>query len=114
MYSRHQQKDTRCHYFVRTDKRRSIVSINPTDLEFYTIFTSGLESRIGQRVKRDCAVSIALGVVLQKIAEEDWKGAVQNGDLNLQYEVAEWASYFLCTFWETVKAIISTSTTVCG
>jgi hypothetical protein len=99
--------------FVRTDKKRSIVSVNPTDTEFYTMFTIGLESRIGQRVKRDCAVSVELVVELQKMVEKDWEEAVLENDMEKMYDVAEWATYFLCTFchslrgWETMKAIIS-------
>jgi hypothetical protein len=36
---------------LRSDKRRSILSLNPTDSEFYAAFAKGLEHRIGQRVK---------------------------------------------------------------
>jgi hypothetical protein len=57
--------------FVRTDKKRSIVSWNPTDSEFYTLFTKGLEARIGQCVKRDRAVSIDLVCELQRLSEEE-------------------------------------------
>jgi hypothetical protein len=37
--------------FVCADTIRSLVSSNPTDSEFYTMFMTGLDSRIGQRVK---------------------------------------------------------------
>jgi hypothetical protein len=39
--------------FVRTDKKRSVVSSNPTDSNFFTSFLKGFEARVGQRVKRD-------------------------------------------------------------
>jgi hypothetical protein len=89
------------------------VSINPADTEFYTMFTVGLESRIGQQVKSDCAVSIKIVVELQSVAGMDWEEATVRDDVERMYEVAKWASYVLCTFchsppgWETIKAIIS-------
>jgi hypothetical protein len=99
--------------FVQTDKKRSIVSINPTDSEFYTMFTTGLEARIGQRVKRDCAVSIELVVELQRMSEEAWIAAAVKDDIKQMYDMSRWTTYFLWTFchslrgWETPRAIIS-------
>jgi hypothetical protein len=84
------------------------------DTEFYTMFTVGLESHIGQRVKRDCAVSIEIVVELQSMAERmDREEVMVRDDVERMYEVVEWASYFLCAFhhslrgWEMMKAIIS-------
>jgi hypothetical protein len=86
----------RCHcLWLCADKKWSIVSIKPTDTEFYTMFTIGLESRIGQRVKRDCDVSIELVVELQTMVEKDWEEAVLENDMEKMYDVAEWATYFL-------------------
>lgn len=97
--------------FMRTDKRRSVVSLNPTDSEFFTMFTKGLEARIGQRVKRDRALDVATMMEMQNISDKRWDKAVEAGDVHWQYEIARWTSYFLITFchslrgWETVKAI---------
>jgi hypothetical protein len=99
--------------YIRTDKRRSIMSKNPTDSEFYTLFTRGLEARVGQRVKRDRALSIEIIVELQLLSEAEWEEAGVTGDEAKQRSIAEWAVYFLCTFchslrgWEGVKAVIS-------
>jgi hypothetical protein len=99
--------------YVCTDKRRSIVSKNPTDSEFYTLFTKVLEARVGQRVKRDRALSIEIIVEMQKMSEAEWKEAGVTSDEAKQRSIAEWAVYFLCTFcrslrgWGGVKAIIS-------
>jgi hypothetical protein len=58
--------------FVRMDKKRSIISSNLTDSEFYTLFTKGLEARIGQRTKQDRAVSIGIVKELQNISAGEW------------------------------------------
>jgi hypothetical protein len=76
--------------FIRTDKHRSIASKNPTDSEFFTLFLKGFESRVGQRVKRDRAVSIEIVVELQRMSEERWKEAVAGSNKQTSREVAEW------------------------
>jgi hypothetical protein len=102
-----------CSLYLRTDKKRSIASLSPTDSEFYTLFTKGLESRIGQRVKRDMAISIELMIELQSMAEDDWSEAVVQADAERQFETAQWACYFLYAFchslrgWEVVQATLT-------
>jgi hypothetical protein len=83
-----------CSLYLRTDKKRAIASMSPTDSEFYTLFTKGLESRIGQGVKRDMAVSIELMVELQSMAEDDWNEAVARGDAERQLATTQWACFF--------------------
>jgi hypothetical protein len=89
------------------------VSKNPTDSELYTLFTRGLEARVGQQVKRDCALSVEIIIEMQKISEIEWEEACVKGDDLKQRLIAEWTFYFLCTFchslrgWEGVEAIIS-------
>jgi len=95
---------------LRSDKKRSVLSCNPTDSEFYTAFTKGLEHRIGQRVKRDMAVSIEVMIKFQERAEREWEAAVQEDDQGEMRRVAEWAAYFTYSYchslrgWEVVKA----------
>jgi hypothetical protein len=102
-----------CSLYLRTDKKRSIVSMSPTASEFYTLFTKGLESRIRQRVKRDMAISIGLMVELQSRAEDDWNDAVAQADAEQQFATARWACYFLYAFchslrgWEVVQATLT-------
>jgi hypothetical protein len=76
--------------FIRTDKRRLIASSNPTDSEFFTLFLKTFESRVGQRVKRDRAVSVEIVVELQRMSEEAWNAAGEANDRKRQREVEEW------------------------
>jgi hypothetical protein len=99
--------------FIRVDQKRSIASSNPTDSEFFTLFLKGFENRVGQRVKRDRAVSVEIVVELQRMPQEMWDDAVRRNDKQKQREVEEWTCYFLYTFchslrgWEKVKAVVS-------
>jgi hypothetical protein len=98
--------------YIRTDKRRSVASINPTDSEFFSLFIRGLENRVGQRVKRDQALAVEVVVELQRLAEEDWAAAVSDQDEEKQYAITQWACFFLYAFchslrgWEVVKATL--------
>jgi hypothetical protein len=89
--------------YVRTDKQRSIVPKNPTDSEFYTLFTKGLEARVGQRVKRDRALSVEIIIEMQRISEVEWEEACVKGDEPKQRLIAEWTFYFLCTFCHSLQ-----------
>jgi hypothetical protein len=89
------------------------MSRNPTDSEFYTFFTKGLEARGGQRVKRDVALSIEIVVEMQRIWESVWTNAVMENNEMRQRDIAEWTARFLCNFchrlrgWKGVKAVAS-------
>lgn len=99
--------------FGRTDKRRSILSKNPTGTEFYTLFKKGMEQRVGQRVKRDQALSIDILVDMQGYFEELWTEAEQDNQWTEMKRLAEGMTYFLLTYchslrgWETAKAVLS-------
>jgi hypothetical protein len=98
--------------YVRTDKRRSVASKNPTDSEFFSLFIRGLENRVGQRVKRDQALAVEVVVELQRLAEEDWAAGALDDDERKKYATAQWACFFLYAFchsvrgWEVVQATL--------
>ena len=101
-----------CSLYLRTDQKRTVASLNPTDSEFYTLFTKGLQNRVGERVKRDLAVSIEIVIEIQKIAEIEWNRAESTSDVDQQYATAQWACYFLYAFchslrgWEVVQGLL--------
>jgi hypothetical protein len=75
------------------------------------MFMKGLEAHIGQRVKRDRALSIGTMVELQAMAERSWEIVMGTGDKNALYKIAQWTNYFLMTFchslrgWKTAKGV---------
>ena len=95
---------------LRADKVRTLLSSNPTDAEFFSRFIKGVEARVGQRVKRDMAISIEIMLEFERMTEERWVDACERGDQSELRQLAEWGSYFSCTFchslrgWETVLA----------
>jgi hypothetical protein len=81
------------HLVMRLDTRRSFLSSNPTDSDWFDCFMKGSEARIGQITKQDMVISIGVMSEMQRVNEEQWKLAGEQGDLSRMHAVAEWAYY---------------------
>jgi hypothetical protein len=101
------------HLVMRSDTRRSLLSSNPTDSDWFDCFMKGFEARIGQRTKQDMAISIGVILEMQRANEEQWKVAGEQGDLSRMREEAEWACYMSYAFchslrgYDVVKAVLT-------
>jgi hypothetical protein len=66
---------------MRSDKRRSFLSRNPTDSEWFSCFMTGFEARVGQRTKQDMAINIEVMMEMERLNQEQWAEAVAMDDL---------------------------------
>jgi hypothetical protein len=83
---------------LRAEKKRLYSTQSPHESDFFTMFMTGLRTRVGERRKQDAAISIALMVEIQRRLELDWNKALEGDDLVAMREVAEHAVYFLFCF----------------
>ena len=87
----------------RSEKARFVATTAPSDSEWHTRFMSGLHARVGDRRKRDAAISIAQMITIQELLEEDWEAAVLAGDVAEQRAVAETACFFLVGYCASLR-----------
>ena len=86
----------------RSDKSRFVSTHSPSDSEWHTRFMAGLHSRIGDRRKRDAAISIAQMLAIQDMLEEDWSQLTQD-DLGGKRAIAEDAVIFLAGYTASLR-----------
>ena len=79
----------------RSDKSRFVATTAPSDSEWHVKFVAGLHARIGDRRKRDAAISIQQMLALQDLMETEWVDSIEADDLGTQRAVAEIGAFFL-------------------
>jgi hypothetical protein len=79
----------------RSEKGRFITTTAPSDREWHVRFMSGLHSRIGDRRKRDAAISIEQMIAIQGFLEREWYDANEEQNTVAQRRIAEAACFFL-------------------
>ena len=87
----------------RSEKGRFITTTAPSDREWHVRFMSGLHSRIGDRRKRDAAISIEQMVAIQRLLETEWLEAVEVKDTGAQRRIAETACFFLIGYCGSMR-----------
>jgi hypothetical protein len=95
----------------RLGNKRAESTRAPTDTEWYDRFMTGIENRLGNRLRQDLAISIGLMLELMRRFEEDYEAGEQDG--RPLRTIAEHATYCVLTFcasfrgWETPKILLS-------
>ena len=89
----------------RGDKGAKIVSTNkaPTVTDWYDNFNAGFRARVGERVKRDAAISIEIMLELQALYEKEWDDLPANGSPDAKLGVVEPAVFFILTFCASLR-----------
>jgi hypothetical protein len=87
----------------RSDKGRFITTTAPSDREWHVRFMSGLHSRIGDRRKRDAAISIEQMIAVQALLEVEWQDASEQQDAVAQRRIAETACFFLIGYCGSMR-----------
>ena len=87
----------------RSDKGRFITTTAPSDREWHVRFMSGLHSRIGDRRKRDAAISIEQMSAVQTFLEVEWRDATERQDVTAQRRIAETACFFLIGYCRSMR-----------
>jgi hypothetical protein len=93
---------------LRAERKRLYSSQSPHDSDFFNMFMAGLRTRVGERVRQDAAISIALMVEIQRRLELDWQEAMTCDDHVAKREVAEHAVYFLFCFCGALRGFEGT------
>ena len=79
----------------RSERTRVVATKAPTDTGWFTSFMVGFKARVGERRKQDAAIPIGVMVLKQRLLEDEWKEALENGDLTAQRRIAEHAAFYL-------------------
>ena len=87
--------------FWRLDKRRGITSKCPTDSEWYTRFSAGLENRLGQRIRQDAAISIGVMLQLMSLFETDYMN--ERHDRASRRKVVEAANFVMWSYCANLR-----------
>jgi hypothetical protein len=87
----------------RSDKGRFITTTAPSDREWHVRFMSGLHSRIGDRRKRDAAISIEQLIAIQDLLETEWREAGEQEDAGALRRIAETACLFLIGYCGSMR-----------
>jgi len=82
----------------RSEKAWFVATTALSDSEWACHFLAGCKSRLGERVKRDAAITIRQMLALQDLFSEEYEVALENGDDAERREVCEIACFFLLTF----------------
>ena len=82
----------------RSDKQRFITTTSPSDSEFATRFLIGCRARIGERVKRDAAITVPQMLALQSLFKREYDDAKERGDDDDLRRTCEIAVFFLLSF----------------
>jgi hypothetical protein len=61
----------------RSDRQRFVTTTSPSELEFAVRFLSGCRARIGERVKRDAAITVPQMLALQKLFQQEYDDAIE-------------------------------------
>jgi hypothetical protein len=64
---------------------------------------AGLHSRIGDRRKRDAAISIEQMLAIQDVLETEWREAMEQEDSRARRRIAETASFFLIGYCGSMR-----------
>jgi hypothetical protein len=86
--------------FWRLDKKRGVTTTCPTDSEWYTRFSTGLENRLGQRVRQDAAISIGVMLHLMTIFDSDYE---QSDSTTNRRRIVEGANFALWSFCANLR-----------
>jgi hypothetical protein len=87
----------------RSEKGRFITTTAPSDREWHVRFMSGLHARIGDRRKRDAAISIEQMLAIQHLLEMEWREASEQHDTAAQRRIAETACFFLIGYCGSMR-----------
>ena len=87
----------------RSEKGRFITTTAPSDREWHVRFMSGLHARIGDRRKRDAAISIEQMVAIQGFLERELREAIKEQDSVSQRRTAEVACFFLVGYCGSMR-----------
>jgi hypothetical protein len=64
----------------RSNRQRFITTTLPSELEFAVRFLSGCRAHIGERVKRDVAITVPQMLALQKLFQREYDDAKDRDD----------------------------------
>jgi hypothetical protein len=87
----------------RSERARFVATDSPTDSAWFSAFMVGAKSRVGERLKQDAAISVTVMLAKQALLEEEWRVAVDLGELRAQREVAENAAFFLFLYCGSLR-----------
>lgn len=79
----------------RSEKSRFVATTAPSDSEWHSRFMTGFHARVGDRRKRDAAISIRQILAVQELLEEEWDEVTAGGDIDGRRSVAEIGTFFL-------------------
>lgn len=82
----------------RSDKQRFITMTSPSESEYATRFLTGCRARIGERVKRDAAITIPQMLALQRLFQREYDEAKEVDDMIAICKTCEIAVFFLLSF----------------
>ena len=97
---------------LTSDRSSTALFYTPTNSEFFKLFMAGFKARVGERVKKDAAISIEVMIQLQRLCEKEWGQAEASGDLKLLRSAAENGAFLVFTFcgsmrgFETPKVVL--------
>lgn len=87
----------------RLEKSRFVANTFPSDLEWHNRFMTGFCARVGERRKRDAALSIKQMLVLQELFAEEWHKATIDDNLEEKRVVCEIAVFFLLGYCASLR-----------
>ena len=87
----------------RTKQGRNVATSAPTESEWFSRFMSGLHARMGDRRKRDAAISIKQILAIQSLLEEEWHDAIDGGELSDKRAVAEIGVFFILGYCTSLR-----------
>jgi hypothetical protein len=87
----------------RSEKGRFITTTAPSDREWHVRFMSGLHARIGDRRKRDAAISIEQMIAVQSFLEAEWQEGAEQRDTTALRRISEIACFFLLGYCGSLR-----------
>lgn len=97
---------------LRTKNKRTVASTAPSDSEWANRFMMGFKARLGDRVRRDAALSVPQVLAFQELCEEEYLATIDTGDRVRRRQVCEIACFVLLSFccslrgFETPKIVL--------
>jgi hypothetical protein len=82
---------------------RYVATRSTSDSKWFQCFMTGLRSRVGERRKRDAALSLQQMLALQHLFEETYDEATTSGDKTAQREVCEIAVFYLLSYCASLR-----------
>lgn len=83
---------------MRDGARYRQITALPTDSVWFLAFASGMESRLGDRLKQDLALTPEVVVGVLDLYEEEWNQATEDQDRAAKVAAAEGACFFVLTY----------------